>query len=384
MRALLSAYVGAGNKVPEALLGDPDTLDFRLDERDSRPHDRRTWLTAALADELMLRAAEARLHAAEGRPERARQALQAGFVPAAAFACAPNSPDYGFGLRLAGSWLEAVEQSLQLCRFSPEGVRDLRGRVDWLSRRLSLQTALLGDRTSALERSSRGHSAAAPLVPWYSSLLSGHRRSRLARLRLRYCEVADEALAALAVPIRARLKRLPQIRRLAEAAQAAEVGGATVSWRPDETLRYDAMVRTRLAVAHVGLAVEEFRLDSGHWPASLDGLVPDYLEAVPEDPYAPPGSRLSYRFDERGAVVYSVGEDRSDEGGATYYEARGPGSPVSRDVPYDIRFLILEPALRGARTQTFAEDVQLLRLTRQDLLDAGFTEQQLSELESQD
>jgi hypothetical protein len=66
--------------------------------------------------------------------------------------------------------------------------------------------------------------------------------------------------------------------------------------------------------AVVGLALERYRLDTEHWPEKLGQLVPAYLSAVPTDPFD--GKELRYRKLADGVIVYSVGPDRQDNGGA--------------------------------------------------------------------
>jgi hypothetical protein len=68
-------------------------------------------------------------------------------------------------------------------------------------------------------------------------------------------------------------------------------------------------------------ALEKHRLARGVYPDELGALVPEYLPAVPTDPWS--GRALGYkRVDagldrhQRGYVIYSVGGDRQDDGGA--------------------------------------------------------------------
>lgn len=68
-----------------------------------------------------------------------------------------------------------------------------------------------------------------------------------------------------------------------------------------------------LRAARAGLAVERYRLAAGKLPDSLSDLVPAYLESVPKDPFD--GKELRYKKLETGFVVYSIGEDLSDDGG---------------------------------------------------------------------
>jgi hypothetical protein len=68
-----------------------------------------------------------------------------------------------------------------------------------------------------------------------------------------------------------------------------------------------------MEIAAVALAVERRRLARGSLPESLGQLVPDYLSAVPVDPFD--GLPLRFKRTDRGFAVYSVGEDRKDDGG---------------------------------------------------------------------
>jgi len=67
--------------------------------------------------------------------------------------------------------------------------------------------------------------------------------------------------------------------------------------------------------ARAALAALRFRAKQGRLPAGLDALVPEYLEAVPADPFD--GKPLRYRADAAGLAVYAVGADGRDDGGAT-------------------------------------------------------------------
>jgi hypothetical protein len=94
----------------------------------------------------------------------------------------------------------------------------------------------------------------------------------------------------------------------------------------------DGDLAARLRVAQTALAVERFRhAHNGSLPASLDGLVPTYLEAVPQDPFD--GQPLRFKPLSRGYVVYSIGSDEKDDGG----KERDPKNLGSS---YDITFIV--------------------------------------------
>ncbi len=68
-------------------------------------------------------------------------------------------------------------------------------------------------------------------------------------------------------------------------------------------------------LAATGLALRMFRAEHGHLPATLDELVPQYLPAIPKDPFAADGRALSYLPRTELPLVYSVGLDGVDDGG---------------------------------------------------------------------
>jgi len=61
------------------------------------------------------------------------------------------------------------------------------------------------------------------------------------------------------------------------------------------------------------VAIERYRLTNGNLPSQLSDLVPTFLPAVPNDPFD--GKPLRYKMLTKGYVVYSVGDDREDNGG---------------------------------------------------------------------
>jgi hypothetical protein len=61
------------------------------------------------------------------------------------------------------------------------------------------------------------------------------------------------------------------------------------------------------------LAVRAFFAEKGHFPKSLEELVPTFIATVPEDPFS--GQPLRYRLEGTTFVLYSVGQDRQDDGG---------------------------------------------------------------------
>ena len=80
------------------------------------------------------------------------------------------------------------------------------------------------------------------------------------------------------------------------------------------------------------IALKRFQLRHGKLPASLEGLVPEFLPAMPYDYMS--AKPLCYRLKPDGSyVLYSVGEDGKDDGGdPTPSPGPTPGLWDGRDV----------------------------------------------------
>ena len=62
-------------------------------------------------------------------------------------------------------------------------------------------------------------------------------------------------------------------------------------------------------------ACQIFYREHGMFPETLDELVPDYLEALPADPYGKKGETIHYLKMPEKIIVYSVGTNGIDDGG---------------------------------------------------------------------
>lgn len=71
--------------------------------------------------------------------------------------------------------------------------------------------------------------------------------------------------------------------------------------------------RARVASMRGLIAAERYRMKRGEWPARLADVVPEFLKAVPTDPFD--GKPIRMARVPGGVVVYSVGADGNDGGG---------------------------------------------------------------------
>jgi hypothetical protein len=92
-----------------------------------------------------------------------------------------------------------------------------------------------------------------------------------------------------------------------------------------------------LRVTAVGLAVMRYKLAEGKLPAKLADIAPRFIDPLPEDPFT--GKPLVYKtLPDGSTVVYSTGEDASDNGGAKLNSKGKQYDPGS-----DIVFAITPP-----------------------------------------
>lgn len=133
-------------------------------------------------------------------------------------------------------------------------------------------------------------------------------------------EFLNEAVAIGRLPEEEQVGRFEQLDRKVKATRASEWPPGRYALgclsAPGISRLADAFFRTQaeLRCAIVALAVERYRLANGHWPESLDRVTPALLARVPADPYDQ--ERLRFRRVGDALVIYSVGPDRTDNGGA--------------------------------------------------------------------
>ncbi len=75
----------------------------------------------------------------------------------------------------------------------------------------------------------------------------------------------------------------------------------------------ESTLEAMMLTTKAGLACKIYRMKTGHYPESLDALVPEFLDAVPLDPFT--GQPLIYRLQDGGVLIYSVGSNKKDDGG---------------------------------------------------------------------
>ena len=119
-------------------------------------------------------------------------------------------------------------------------------------------------------------------------------------------------------------------RRSAQMGPFGPVGlaGRTALWRSHAECRYVG--------AELAIAVELFHRDRQSYPDTLEALVPQYLAALPPDPFT--GKSFIYRVDAGTYWLYSAGVNQVDDGGREA-APQEYSFPIWFDDPLNPRFL---------------------------------------------
>ncbi len=100
---------------------------------------------------------------------------------------------------------------------------------------------------------------------------------------------------------------------------------------------YQQDARGLRVLMELQLALQSYYRNHGEFPAKLEDLVPDDIDAVPVDPCDPTSLSIRYRRDSSGqATVWSVGHNGTDENGVRHF------------VTGDVVIEVLAPVASGA------------------------------------
>ncbi len=167
------------------------------------------------------------------------------------------------------------------------------------------------------------------LVPW--KLLGFHYRDELG-----YIDLMQDSIRAMDMP---ECERLAAFAAVHDNVYNGGRGGmlTRMIWPAHaHTLNIDYRHLAHSRVTQTGIVVERYRLAVGRLPLSLEDLVPVYMKTIPTDPFD--GKSLKYRILQTGFVVYSVGEDKTDDGGTE--RGKGKRGPGGKPAPYDETFIV--------------------------------------------
>jgi hypothetical protein len=294
-----------------------------------------------------LLALDARLRALDGDTEGAVRSSQAALNTGRSLGDEPLPVSQLVRAACDRQALRALEQALALGEVSAKSLEELQRQLAKEAEEPLALTAARADRVSMYQcleamRAGRFNRAAYGLA---SGPLGSRGDDLLDRGKARACQAAylryhNRVVEAVKLPTEAQQQEaLESIRepdvRLPKLLEALTRGGEL-----PRMVKAFYHARAELRCAAAALAAERYRLARGGWPKSLDDLVSDYLPAVPADPFDGKPLRLGHLPD--GLVVYSIGPDKTDDGGKI--DRSHPGAPGT-----DLGFQLWDPDRRGKK-----------------------------------
>jgi hypothetical protein len=206
-----------------------------------------------------------------------------------------------------------------------------------------ISRALVGERCYALsifrepaslggmEIGSHGQTIGVP-VP----ILQAYKALGLADMdAIEYLDMMDEYIKATQLPPHLRQKSVEAMEPKIVSIPKIRILLRTFAPAFSRIISMDLRNIAGLRTAQAAIAIQCYRLAYGKLPDTLMDLVPNYLESVPIDPFD--GKELRYKKLESGYVVYSIGENLSDDGGTEM-----PSTSIERQriQNWDITFIV--------------------------------------------
>lgn len=237
---------------------------------------------------------------------------------------------------------------LSLSRPSPGALLELQKALETADERDEVLDMLLARRARAIEGVWRRHYGQDPFAP----------DDYLLPMRSVMELVRRPAATHSAVRVMRRWRELIEAARRPWPERLRAMDAATPHRRPRALFSAENMFRlpdapyepitSRLIVfdraSMVAIAIERFRRDhGGALPGVLTDIVPQYLTALPVDPYS--GAPMLFTRDALSYTVYSIGVDRADDGGDLISELhaakeRGYGPQLLRGRDAGVRVLL--------------------------------------------
>jgi hypothetical protein len=297
-----------------------------------------SWLPDIRKSVLLL-SCEAVLHAEEGQAALAARSIETALAVGNSLLAEPTLVSQLARTGVRSAVISNLERVLTRAALTPEQLLAIDLGLAKGDDPNSSRPGLVGERVFSIDLMERGggldsmsSSAVQPMGLVSSAIYSG--LGLLRRDEGEYLEIMGSRLKVLDVPESHRLAAIRAVDEQVRRIPATHIGTRILAGPLGPTGELDLRASARLRVARTALAIERYRLKLGRLPPDLNALVPECLASVPLDPFT--GEAIRYRPLAKGYVVYSVGNDLSDEGGRERTVRKHGEPPVS----YDITFIV--------------------------------------------
>jgi hypothetical protein len=265
--------------------------------------------------------AEALLHASNGDSERAVGSFRAAGLLADSEA---EEPWLIAQIVRVACWniiAQRVENAMAQTQMTEEQLASLQAMVAGAERPEALLRGLAGDRAIGIAVFAEPIYALADGRPPYTTteclkddLIVGLSKTTgiFERDKASYLEAMGKAVGAASLPFPERLNLGQQTSSVWAAPRFCSIS-RNVLPKTSSMFASEGDAVARLRTAQVALAVERFRCrHAGRLPDRLEELVPDYLTALPRDPFD--GKSLRFEIIDSGYAIYTSGVDSRNGG----------------------------------------------------------------------
>jgi hypothetical protein len=206
--------------------------------------------------------------------------------------------------------LEVLAQSLNLLPYSDQDLLDLQAQIR--SREI-----IAGFKRGMICRRAEGYSA----MKKYRSIGEESPWTPAMSFDIDfYLEAMTEYIEALELPPANALQKFEAIdARIAAKADKSKMQfslaySSLFLQQPQATRLSNALAaKTSQQAADAAIACELYRREHKKLPPTLETLVPKYLPTVPTDPFS--GKPMIYKVEDSGFTIYSLGKNKTDDGG---------------------------------------------------------------------
>ena len=281
---------------------------------------------------------DAVLHAENGDGRSATRSAISGFGIARSLAREPVTVSQLVRAGCQSSAISAVEQVINRTELTDEQLLELLECVRESERISDISCAFVGERCTGISFFRVPESVGPDVLggggPLLRYVLALYKAVGLADAdAVIYLDLMDGYLKAAQLPLHERLEAVNAVDAKLQSTSQAHILLHAIMPALSRITTIETRAIARLRATGVALAIQRYRLAAGAPPDKLADLVPAYLETVPKDPFD--GNDLRYKKLRAGFVVYSIGEDLSDDGGKEQQSRKTRGEkPPNWDVTF--------------------------------------------------
>ena len=291
-----------------------------------------------LRSAVMLLVLDAVLHAENGLSQSATRSAASAFGLARSLAREPVTVSQLVRAACQNLALSAVEQVVNRTELTEEQLLELIASVNESERISDMSCAFVGERCAGIGFF-RGPESVGPDFmggggPIFRSVLALYKGVGMADAdAVIYLDLMEGYLKAAQLPMHQRLEAVNAVDARLRSTSKVHVMLHSIMPALSRITTIETRAIAHLRAAQVALAIQRYRLAADRFPNKLADVVPAYIETVPKDPFD--GNDLRYKKLEPGFVVYSIGEDLSDDGGKEEQRRKTRGQePPNWDVVF--------------------------------------------------